>query len=167
MSYTLLFMVLQGPCMMHVSTEYLLMQTRAKPFAAGAVVSLGGAAPPKIWNSSVPRNSASRQRASSDLIWPVLDRTRFTCSLQSIPQHTFTKETAVRCAGSALLRCLCPVQLAGCSAQLDKGVTWVMQLQEGSMCHVSCSPLQGCQCTSPAQVALLQLLGSCMGRAEP
>lgn len=33
------------PCGMHRDS---LMQTRAKPLAAGAVVSLGGAAPPKI-----------------------------------------------------------------------------------------------------------------------
>lgn len=55
-----------------------LMQTREKPLAAGAVVSLGGAAPPKIWKSSVPMNSASRQRASSCLIWPVGESTYCT-----------------------------------------------------------------------------------------
>lgn len=62
--------------------SYSLMATRAKPLAAGAVVSFGGAAPPKIWNSSVPRNSAMRQRNSSDLIWPVWVSTRLTCCLQ-------------------------------------------------------------------------------------
>lgn len=58
------------------------MHTSAKPFAAGAVVSLGGAAPPKIWNKRVPRNSAIKQRANSDFSCPVLVKKRLTCCLQ-------------------------------------------------------------------------------------
>lgn len=50
---------------------YSLRATRAKPLAAGAVVSLAGAEPPNIWKSIVPKNSANRHLSVSLRIWPV------------------------------------------------------------------------------------------------
>lgn len=51
---------------------YSLRATRAKPLAAGAVVSLAGAEPPNIWNSMVPKNSASTCLRVSLRICPVV-----------------------------------------------------------------------------------------------
>jgi len=48
--------------------------TSAKPLAGAAAVPVGGAAPPKTWNSRVPQNSATSARTNSLRIWPLTFR---------------------------------------------------------------------------------------------